>query len=549
MKNYKKIIIGVVLILVLGCIGFYCYKISSSNNITESNATPYDGNTTYIDLTNMTYSGTGVSINNGVITINYGGSYELTGTTTSGYIIINVLDDKDVELIFNNISITSDNVPILIEQGDTKITLKDGTTNYISYTKTYSESETYDGAIYASDDLTIEGTGSLEVKSTYDGIVSKDTLTFNSGNYTIDSDDDAIRGKDVLTINGGNFTINAGGDGLKATNDTDATLGYIVITGGEFNITSANDGIQAETNITIENGTFNIKTTGTDSAKGIKAGDTITIKDGEFTLNTSDDSIHSNNAINISGGTYKITSGDDGIHADTSLNIDGGSITISKSYEGLESNSITINDGTIYVTSSDDGINAASGGTTNSIGMNISGNSKLTINGGYVVVNSTGDGLDANGSIYITGGTVIVNGPTANDNGALDYDSECVVTGGTLISAGSSGMLQAPSTSSTIYSLEIALSTSTTNLITIVDSNDNVVLSFKPTKSTASLVFTSSVLKSGETYSVYVGGTYEGTLTDGIYSNGTYTKGTLFKSATISSKVTTIGTVNNGMRR
>ena len=82
-------------------------------------------------------------------------------------------------------------------------------------------------------------------------------------------------------------------------------------------------------------------------------------------------------------------------------------------------------------------------------------NQYLTINGGYIYVDTAGDGLDSNGSIYINGGTTIVNGPTNDGNGALDYDSECVIKGGTLISAGSSGMLQSASTNSDNYTMTI----------------------------------------------------------------------------------------------
>ena len=69
----------------------------------------------------------------------------------------------------------------------------------------------------------------------------------------------------------------------------------------------------------------------------IKDGEVFKIEDGTFNLNTSDDSIHSNNYIGISNGTYSISSGDDGIHADNEIIIEGGSIDIkSKVGEGTE---------------------------------------------------------------------------------------------------------------------------------------------------------------------------------------------------------------------
>jgi hypothetical protein len=60
------------------------------------------------------------------------------------------------------------------------------------------------------------------------------------------------------------------------------------------------------------------------------------------------------------------------------------------------------------------------------------------------VVNADGDGLDANGSIVMTDGVVIVNGPTSNRDGALDYDVSFDISGGYLVATGSSVWLMPP---------------------------------------------------------------------------------------------------------
>lgn len=562
-QNYKKIIIGIIALILISILAYVI--INGKNNT----ATRFDGTQTIINLDDLSFVGTGVAVNNNVVTIRYGGSYEITGTTTIGRIVIDSLDSNDVNLLLNNASITSTDAPIEVSKASkVNITLKDDTTNHIEYTKDYSDTEEIDGAIYSKSDLGFDGNGTIEVISNYDGIVSKDSLVITSGTYNITTGDDGIRGKDSVVISDGIFTIDADGDGIKATNDSDTSLGYIEIDNGTFNITANNDGIQALTKLNILNGTFNITTGGgslnastksdwgnwnntttssnEESAKGIK-GNNVTIDNGTFVLDTSDDSIHSNDTLEIKNGTYQISSGDDGMHADTSLNINTGNIDILKSYEGIESLTITIDGGNIRIVASDDGINAAGGNDSSSLnraGANSfsTGNGKLTINNGYLYVDATGDGLDSNGSIYINGGTTIVNGLTDDGNGALDYDSECIVTSGTLISSGSSGMLQSPSTSSTQYTLTIILDSNTTDLIHVVDSSGNNVLTFKPSKTTRSVVFTSPLLNNGETYTVYVGGTATGTVTDGVYNNPTYSGGTLFKSGTISSLVTTIGT-------
>jgi hypothetical protein len=83
----------------------------------------------------------------------------------------------------------------------------------------------------------------------------------------------------------------------------------------------------------------------------------------------------------------------------------------------------------------------------------------LKINGGYVTVNSGGDGIDVNGPVTMTGGVAIVNGPTDNGNGALDYTGSFKVSGGTLIAFGSVGMAEAPGTTSTVNSVMVNLTT------------------------------------------------------------------------------------------
>ena len=71
------------------------------------------------------------------------------------------------------------------------------------------------------------------------------------------------------------------------------------------------------------------------------------------------------------------------------------------------------------------------------------------------------------GSIELNDGTVIVNGPQDNGNGALDYDSTFNINGGLLIAAGSSGMAQNPSTSSTQNSINVYVNGTANSLLTI----------------------------------------------------------------------------------
>ena len=571
----------------------------SGTNAQASTTVEYDSEDTNADwssgeVSNITlngdsiaFDGKGATVSGSTITITSGGTYCISGTLKDGQIIVNSTEKKKVQLVLNGATITcSNSAPVYIIAADkTIITLADGTQNAVtdgsSYVYADTAAEEPNATIFSKDDLVINGGGSLTVDANFNNaITGKDNVKIISGTITVDSVANGIIGKNYLAVKDGTIVIKAEGEGLKSTNEEDAEKGNVYIDGGTITITAGQDAIEAVTGIVINNGTITLASGGgsangssgrgtqgntwgnwgggnttnttdtSSSAKGIKADQSVSIQGGTITIDSSDDAIHSGNSVTINGGTISIASGDDGIHADTTASINGGRINIAESYEGVESATITIGGGTIYVVSSDDGINVAGGADSSATngrpGQNIfssSNNQKLTINGGYLVVDAGGDGLDANGSIYMTGGTAIVNGPTDDGNGPMDYDSVCQVTGGTLIVAGSSGMAQAPDTSSTQYSVLIGFSTQSAGTAIHLETKDGEeILTFVPTKKYASLMVCSPLLEKGS-YVVYTGGSSTGTKTDGVYSGGTYSGGTKLTTFTISSIVTTAGNV------
>lgn len=487
--------------------------------------------------------------------ITEGGTYNLTGTISNGLITIDTT--ADVKIVLNDVKIKNSKGPAIYiaNAQNTIIELAENSKNYLEDGKTYNG---YDdgviGTIYSHDDITFQGTGSLEVVSNNeDAIVGKDDLKITSGTYIINSRDDGIRGKDSVYIQDGTFTITSNGDGIKSTNDTNEEKGYILIENGNFDITSELDGIASQTKLSIKNGNFNIttgggsttsstsnkwgswggQTTSTASAKGLKAKGNFLIENGTLNLNTSDDAIHCNNYVGIKNGEINITSGDDGIHADKEVIIDSGEINISKSYEGLEAAKITINGGDIKIVSSDDGINIAGGNdssATNRPGQNSyneNTDNVLTINNGNIYVNSEGDGIDINGLAYINGGTVKVDGPEMPGNGTIDYDAYFNVNGGEFIGGGPSSMLQTCSNTSKLYSIAIAFNSTykENDKITIIDSNKNIVATYQSEKSYNSLIVATNKFQKGQEYTIKVN--------DEKYATFTITK-----------NITTIGNIN-----
>ena len=179
-----------------------------------------------------------------------------------------------------------------------------------------------------------------------------------------------------------------------------------------------------------------------------------------------------------------------------------------------------------------------------------SGNYYLYFHGGYIMVDANGDGIDVNGAIEMTGGIVLVSGPTEQMNGAVDYDASFTMTGGLLVAAGSSGMAQAPGVSSGQSSVLIYLDAiqPAGALVHIQNSAGEDILTFSPTKVYQSIALSSPELVNGETYEIYIGGISTGTVNDGLYEGGTYTPGAQYSSFTSSSVVTTVGTGGNRRR-
>ena len=211
-------------------------------------------------------------------------------------------------------------------------------------------------------------------------------------------------------------------------------------------------------------------------------------------------------------------------------------MNITESYEGLESQVITINDGTIHLIASDDGINATDGGR----GDFGTSDNYIYIHGSYLFMDAGGDGLDSNGNLSMTVGVVLVNCPTNNGNGPLDYMSSFKISGGFLVADGSAGMAQTPSTDSTQYSVMQILNNmqASGTMVHIESTTGKDILTFLPTKEYQSVLVSSPELENGESYVIYTGGSSSGTSVDGLYTDGNYSPGTQTASFTITSIVT-----------
>lgn len=426
-----------------------------------------------------------------------------------------------------------------------------------------------DAAVFSKQDLTFNGGGSLTVTSPAGhGIVCKDDLVFTNGTYTLNSSSHGMDVNDSVRIaDETKLTIDAGKDGIHCENTDDASLGFVYVSDGEINIEAEGDGITAGAYVQIEDGKFDLLIGGgsengtkassgnyggfmgggrdggmhgggmrggdnqssavttteeTVSMKGIKAANSIQISGGMFNIDSADDSIHSDISVTIKGGEFNIASGDDAVHAEETLTVIAGNFDITECYEGLEALNIAVNGGDIRLTASDDGLNAAGGndssgtaggrdgmfggGKKGKMGGGMSpGNGSIIISDGNLYINSSGDGIDANGTVEISGGYTVVTGPTHGDTATLDYDKSAVITGGTFIGSGASGMAQTFSDSGQgVVAVSVGEQSAGTK-ISLTDMSGNIVIEHIPELNFSVVILSSPDISKGETYKITVG--------------------------------------------
>lgn len=264
-----------------------------------------------IDLTEGTVTGNGAYILDGDVHIVYGGKYVLSGALANGSVIVEADGNDKIWLLLDGADIhCEDSAALLVEQAEKVfLTLADGTENAISSGSAYRQDAVnagIDGAVFARDDLTINGSGSLTVAGAYQhGIVCNDDLVIAGGTVTVTATQDGLHANDSTRIANADLTITAGDDGVTVSNDENT--GYFYMESGRVTIPSCYEGIEA-INVTIDGGTMDITSTD-DGINANGAGSlspVITVNGGDVRIvNTQGmdaDGMDSNGNITINGG-------------------------------------------------------------------------------------------------------------------------------------------------------------------------------------------------------------------------------------------------------
>ena len=289
-------------------------------------------------------------------------------------------------------------------------------------------------------------------------------------------------------------------DGFKISNSTDAPL--LFESGSSITLVLKDGG---------ENAVTDLRSSAEENQAAIYTKSDLTIS-GNGTLDvtgTAEDAIHSKTNVTVQGGTINLKAGDDAIHADETLTILDGKVTVLESEEGLEGLVVDIQGGDITVNASDDGLNASDGSGSDKAPGQATEGAAIRISGGVLTVKASGDGIDSNGDLIISGGTVVVDGPSDGGNAPIDYDGKGVISGGTVFVSGDSGMFQSLNDSgstqnSIVYYLSETQAAGTK--VAVADSKGNVIYeNNSTTQAFNTVLFSAADLKSGENYTVTVG--------------------------------------------
>lgn len=516
-------------------------------------------------------SGSGAAAEGSTVTISTAGTYIVSGNLADGSITVTTSENDKIQIVLNGVKIACSSGPAVDVQSADKcfITLAEGTQNSLSDGSVFT-SEDANACIYATCDLTINGSGSLDVSGNYrHGVFSKDDLVVYGGSINVSAVEDGLNGKDSVKIGAGDISIDSGADGVKSSKSTNPEKGFVYVSGGSLSIDAEDDGIQAKTHLCIAGGSIEI--------------------------DAADDALHSDLEGALNGGSTSVRSGDDAFHCETKLKVNDGSFVAETCSEGYEAEWVVVNGGDTNICALDDAMNASAAdlsddsessdedtststpsgesganaaqpdgsiGAPGASSANADSNERqqntapqgagqqdsatppelpsdlghapdvqgrmerggqapggqggapgasdsnclIQINGGKVVLNSQGDGVDSNGNVEINGGTLLVNGPSSDGDGAFDYDGEATISGGTVLMAGAVGMAQS-FTSGTQAFVLVQASGSAGSVIEATDADGNVIATLTATRAFGCVLVSGAGVSDGDTITVSVDGT------------------------------------------
>ena len=483
----------------------------------------------------------GANDENAAVKVKSGASLSLSGTgtlTACGNVKNGIKGASDAV-------ITVDEMTLNIEAADDglscddELTIKGGRVNItaggdaVKASPDTDDTENPDTTSLGS--VTISG-GTLTLTAANDGVQADGDLTVtggtfaviaNGGHTTTLSDEDAsckgLKAGKTLTVSGGTFTVDSADDALHA-ND-------VTVSGGTLTLASGDDAVHADNDFVVgvkgSSSTSNPKIDITASYEGLE-GTTVSVYSGDIDVAASDDGVNAANsdlgersdkfAINIAGGDLYIDAGSDGLDSNNDISITGGRVEVygadammdaAIDYDGT----FTLSGGTLFGAGMEPGAGTqayiAVGETSPSGGKGGPGGMGGGANGGQGMTPPN----DAGG----TAGTTNGNPPTppANADGSTtppsgDQNGQNGQQSGARPEKPSN---EGGQQGGRPTNRESALGIKKGSVITVQDADGRTLYTATALGSMSSVIFSSSDIKEGETYTVLVDGASVGTAT------------------------------------
>ena len=204
----------------------------ASHNPTEAPA-PEEAYTAEIVLGGTPeITGSNVTVDGSVITVNAGGEYRFTGILSDGQICVNTVTEEKVTIVLDGVDIHNSSGPAIFINEAKKCTIKvrDGSVNNLS---DETKNKALDGVIYSNDTLRIKGGGVLNINAgNAHGICSDDDIIIENGKIDIKSKKSGLIANDDITVSGGDIVISGGTNGIKSKGTVHISGGHSVIAGG-----------------------------------------------------------------------------------------------------------------------------------------------------------------------------------------------------------------------------------------------------------------------------------------------------------------------------
>ena len=462
-----------------------------------------------------TVTGQGASFSDQTLTITQAGTYVLTGIGKNIKLVVEAADTDQVHLVFQNLTLEGEGTLLQINKAqEVVISLAEGSQNALTESQA-NDDEEVKATIHSQVPLTLNGTGNLTLTAlTKNALEVEDDLKVLGGTYTVKAANHGFKAEGALAIEAATLTIEAGKDGLHAEHDETTERANISLNPTQLSIAATEDGVDAGNELTIKGGTITVS----QSEEGLEAR-VIRQLGGDVTIKSSDDGVNasagSSSKTTDTSATSKTTDASATSNtADTSSSASQATATPAATSQADQANK----DKNATLPSPPAGQAPPQGGQPPQNGQGPGGmppggqeesdpSLQIILEGGTLTIDAEGDGIDSNGTVSISGGSLVVNGSVQGGNGPLDAAGDITITGGTVWALGTSDMLQGFAQGSTQASITANIAGTAGQTLIILDAKGKEVARQTASKDFQAVIMSSADLVDGQTYTIQVEGT------------------------------------------